>query len=191
MKKKMKLPHLFSTLILMTTIVVFSGCEKDDPEPPIVEELITTLNYTLTPDDGSAAVVFTFQDLDGDDGNDPVITTEMLSANTTYSGSIELLNESITPIEDITEEVAEEDEAHQFFFQSNTTGLNIAYNDTDPMGNPVGLISTLTTGAAATGSITITLRHEPDKDATGVSGGDIDNAGGATDIEVTFPIDVQ
>ncbi|HBK71516.1 MAG TPA: type 1 periplasmic binding fold superfamily protein, partial [Flavobacteriaceae bacterium] len=35
------------------------------------------------------------------------------------------------------------------------------------------------------------LRHEPNKSASGVSDGDITNAGGETDIEVIFNITVQ
>jgi len=69
--------------------------------------------------------------------------------------------------------------------------LSVAYDDKDANGNPVGLSSILTTGDAASGSITITLRHEPAKSASGVSNGDITNAGGETDIEVIFPINVQ
>ena len=41
------------------------------------------------------------------------------------------------------------------------------------------------------GSITVILKHKPMKTAANVSNGDISNAGGETDIEVTFPIDVQ
>jgi len=74
----------------------------------------------------------------------------------------------------------------------------------DADGNPVGLSSTLTTGAAGSGTLTVTLRHEPMKSATGVTlrhepmksatgvaDGDITNAGGETDIEIVFPVDVQ
>jgi hypothetical protein len=39
--------------------------------------------------------------------------------------------------------------------------------------------------------VVVTLRHEPDKGAAGVSGGDITNAGGDTDIEVTFPVVIE
>ncbi len=56
----------------------------------------------------------------------------------------------------------------------------------DGNGNPVGLTFNLTTGDATTGSVTIILRHEPMKDASGVSDGDITNAGGETDISVTI-----
>ena len=105
---------------------------------------------------------------------------------------MELLNETESPAENVTTEIQEEALDHQFFFQSSISNLNIAYNDVDANGNPIGLSSTLSTDSvAASGTITITLRHEPNKSANGVSGGDITNAGGETDIEVVFPIDVQ
>lgn len=186
----MKGNYLFLVLTLFVALA-FTACEKDDPVVPNEEELITTVNYTLTPADGSAAITLSFVDLDGDGGDAPSITGGTLSANQTYSGSLELLNEAESPSENITEEIEEEDVDHQFFFQSDVSNLTIAYNDMDGDGNPVGLRTTLTTGDATSGSLTIILRHEPSKSATGVSDGDITNAGGETDIEVTFSIDVQ
>jgi hypothetical protein len=176
--------------VALCAMFMFTACEKT-PDIANDEEVITTLKYTLTPSGGGAAVVLTFTDLDGDGGNAPVIVGGTLAANETYTGAIELLNESVTPAENVTEEIEEEDEEHQFFFATTISGLTIAYTDQDADGNPIGLASTLTTGAAGTGDVTITLRHEPSKSATGVSGGDITNAGGETDIEVTFPVDVQ
>ena len=186
----MKKNNLFLACIF-AFIVVFSGCDKDEPEIPNEEELITTLNYTLTPAGGGASITLSFKDTDGDGGNAPSITGGTLAANQTYSGEMALLNELESPAEDITEEIEEEDEDHQFFFQSNVTGLSISYDDQDGNGNPIGLSSSLSTGSAASGSLSIILRHEPNKSADGVMDGDIGNAGGETDIEVTFPIDVQ
>ena len=71
-------------------------------EIPNEEELITTVNYTLTPADGSAAITLSFVDLDGDGGDAPTITGGTLIANTTYTGTLELLNEAEMPVEDIT-----------------------------------------------------------------------------------------
>jgi len=62
----------------------------------------------------------------------------------------------------------------------------------DADGNPIGLDFIVTTDATTgTEAFTITLRHEPSKDAAGVSAGDITNAGGETDVEVTFNVTVQ
>ena len=102
-----------------------------------------------------------------------------------------MLNESESPVEDITLEVNEEAEAHQFFYQTSGQ-IAIAYNDTDNNGKPIGLKTVLTTANAGVGqSIKITLRHEPNKGASGVSTGNILNAGGETDIEVNFSLDVE
>lgn len=176
---------------LIAFVLLLSSCDKEDPVIPNEEELITTLTYTLTPAGGGAPVILSFVDLDGDGGNAPTLSSDAFAANQTYSGVLVLQNESISPVDNITLEIEEEAEEHQFFFQSTVTGLSIAYNDQDGNGNPIGLSSTLTTGAAGTGTLTIVLRHEPDKAASGVAGGDIVNAGGETDIQVTFDIDVQ
>jgi hypothetical protein len=170
--------------------LALTSCDKDDPEVPNEEELITTLVYTLTPQGGGTALEFRFTDLDGDGGNAPTITSDTLAANTVYTAAITLSNESETPTEDITEEVEEEDEEHQLFFAVDGANVTVAYADTDGV-NPVGLATTITTAAASTGTLMITLRHEPDKDASGVSGGDITLAGGETDIEVTFDVIIQ
>ena len=41
------------------------------------------------------------------------------------------------------------------------------------------------------GTITITLRHEPNKGGEGVSNGDITNAGGETDAQVSYNVSLQ
>jgi hypothetical protein len=179
--------------ILALCISIFlSNCDKKDPEIPNEEELITTMKYTLTPLTGGNTVIFSFKDLDGDGGSVPVITTGSLTPNTSYAGSIELLNELSQPVTDVSEEVYEEGTEHQFFFRA-TGGLavSIQYDDTDTDGKPLGLKTKLTTAAVSTGSLTITLRHEPDKAAQGVANGDITNAGGETDIEVTFNVQIK
>ncbi len=173
------------------TVLLFTACEKDDPEIPNEEELITTLIYTLTPDGGGTPIEFRFTDLDGDGGNDPVITTGTLAANTSYTGVITLLNETESPADVISDEVAEEADEHQFFFQVSGANVTVAYADADGNGNPIGIESTVSAGDASTGTLTITLRHEPNKSGDGVAAGDITNAGGETDIEVTFQVVIQ
>lgn len=179
-------------LLLLTAVLFFPSCEDDDPEIDNEEELITNMVITLMPQSGGTSVTLSFEDLDGDGGNAPTITGGTLAANTTYNGSISLENRSVSPAEDITEEVSEEDLEHQFFYlPSASLNLDARYADQDPDGNPLGLLFTLTTGQASTGTLTAILRHEPDKSASGVAGGDPTNAGGETDIEVDFPVTIQ
>ena len=173
-------------------LVIFAmglfSCEPNEPVDPNEEELITTFNVNL--EANGQSLTLNYQDLDGDGGNDPVITMDTLSANTTYSGSITLFNESVTPTEEITPEVFDEAEEHQFFFSSNGSS-SFTYKDQDNNNNPLGLSFELTTGNAASEILTFVLLHEPIKSNPGVSSGDITNAGGETDIEVSFNVVIE
>lgn len=178
--------------IACISAITFASCSDDNPTPTNEEEVITTMRITLTPVGGGSDIVLESQDLDGDGPNAPVVTGGTLSANTTYNATIVLLNETEDPAENITTEVAAEAEEHQFFYTA--TGINPTFTYTganDSNGNPVGITFSLASGSAGTGTITVTLRHEPNKDASGVSDGNVANAGGETDIEVTFDITVQ
>ncbi|MCD2258996.1 type 1 periplasmic binding fold superfamily protein [Psychroserpens luteolus] len=180
---------------ILCTSALITSCSNDDDNPPPVneEEVITTLTATLTPVGGGTEITLQTRDLDGDGPNPPVITVSgPLAVGTTYNGSLELLNETETPAELINTEILGEDDEHQFFFQSTNSIATFTYSDTDGDGNPLGLEFTLTTaGSAGSGNITIILRHELDKNATGVSDGDITNAGGDTDIQTSFTVMLQ
>jgi hypothetical protein len=180
---------LFGFLFMATVLSIFS-CQKEDPVIENEQEVITTLYYTLTASGGQTAV-FSFQDLDGDGGNAPIISVDSLQANTTYTGQIVLLNETETPADSISVEVLEEDLDHQFFFTTTNSNVSVSYNDLDSEGKPIGLQTEVTTGAAGHGTMTIVLKHEPNKSGANVSSGDMTNAGGETDIEVTFDVHVQ
>ncbi|MDA9638774.1 type 1 periplasmic binding fold superfamily protein [bacterium] len=178
----------FLKYALLASTLIFASCSDDDdtPEPVNEEEVITTLTVTL--DSGFDTVVMQYQDLDGDGPDAATVTVSgSLSANTTYDGSIILLNETESPAENITEEIEEEDLDHQFFYTVGS-GLDVAaeYGDADSEGNPLGLSFILNTGMASSGGLTFTLRHEPNKPNTG-----LENAGGETDIEVTFDVTVE
>ena len=184
----MKTVKFLSTTIFATALIF--SCSSDDdstPEPVLEEEVITTMTITLTAD-GQADVILQTQDLDGDGPDLPVVTVSgNLSSNTNYSGSITLLNETEDPAENMTEEIEEEDLAHQFFY-SVGSGLDAQtdYNDADSEGNPLGLDFVLSTYSASSGTITFTLRHEPNKPNMG-----LDDAGGETDIEAIFNVSIQ
>ena len=132
-------------LILMAFIFagLLTSCSDDDdggsPEPINEEEVITTMTVTLTDPDGTTKQ-FQITDSDGEGSNPPVLSADDLDANTVYAGSVEFLNELEDPAEDITEEVAEEDEEHQVFYvPSGGLNVDVEYLDLDPNGNPVGL----------------------------------------------------
>ena len=148
---------LHFTFLLIVSLSLTS-CDPDDPVIDNEEEVITTLVYALDPTDGGTEVFLIFTDLDGDGGEDPTIMSAPLAANTTYNGTLQVINQSDIPNEDVTLEIMEEEEDHQFFFQSNLSNINIEYNDNDANGDPVGIKSVLTTGEAEIGVLTITLK---------------------------------
>lgn len=171
-------------------ILMLSSCEKKDPVIPNEEELITTMIYKLTPVGGGDVVTFYFQDLDGDGGNAPIITSDPLLANTSYTGILQLLNETEMPAGDITAEVEKEGEHHQFFFTVDGNAIDntvIAYNDEDVNGNPLGISTTFTASDASSGTLSIVLRHQPLKP----NDGSLVDAGGQTDIQVIFDLIIQ
>jgi len=179
---------------LIGVVTVFSSCDKD-PVVPNEEELITTVSYILTPVTTGEKVTFTFIDIDGNGGNNPIISvTGELKAGATYNGALTLLNEDESPVENISDEVLEEDEDHQVFYDVSGGAAGkvvINYDDKDANNQPVGLKTKVSVTAAGTGKLKITLRHLPNKSATGVSTGSITNAGGETDIEVNFDIVIK
>ncbi|TXF89037.1 type 1 periplasmic binding fold superfamily protein [Neolewinella aurantiaca] len=177
-------------LFAFVLIIFANGCSDDDD--PIIEneeEVITRVTWTLTPTDAAnETVAFSFVDADGDGGNAPVITsTGTMAANATYDAVVSFANED----EEIDPEIMEEDEEHQVFYPvSSGLNLTLSYEDMDSDGNPIGLLTSVSTGDASTGSVQVILRHEPAKGSAAT----IDNpdaAGGETDVEVTFDVSIQ
>ncbi len=69
--------------------------------------------------------------------------------------------------------------------------MDWSYLDNDTKGKPLGLSLHVYTPTAGSGTLIVTLRHQPNKNAAGVDLGDLTNAGGETDVEVTFQVTVQ
>lgn len=191
----------FLTLALGIALV---SCEDDDTEetPPTQNdpEVITDLVLNFTDPDTQESLEFRFSDPDGPGGNAPTIDDIELLNQVGYQLSLSVLDASDpNDVEDITEEIEEEDEEHQFFYVTGGNAddvVTISYDptDVDDDGNPIGLRTNWVTSGTSTGSetVTVVLRHEPNKSAPGASDGVLsDEVGGETDIEVTFNLTVQ
>lgn len=166
------------------------GCNPD--EDPLIEneeELITSVTLTLLPADGvGETVVYGFSDPDGDGGDLPMMSsTGTLLAGKAYTGQVSFGG----PEGAIDAEIVEEGTDHQVFYVT-TADIAFAYlsgaSDLDANGNPIGMRVEATTGIAGTGMLTVTLRHEPTK---GFAIDRPDQAGGETDVEVSFPVVIQ
>lgn len=197
MKTIQKSKHLKFYALALVAALTFSSCSNDDDnaDPVNEEELITTVTAIYTPVGGGTAVTLQYKDLDGEGANAPVLTiSSAFEKNKTYNGAVTFKNELANPVEDITPEILEEGDEHQLFYQKTGTLNPFTYgtatSNFDKNGKPIGLQSVFVTTDAASGTLTITLRHEPNKSAANVAAGDITNAGGSTDAEVSFPISV-
>lgn len=187
---KMKTIKLLAFLFISS--LAFTGCSDDDDDHggddhDHEEEVITTLTYTLT--DGTDTITLTFEDLDPDDSVDGVATVSgNLKANTDYTGELTVLNktDSDDPAH-IQEEIEGEAEDHELFYTTTVANVTISKTDEDGNGNPLGFTTNLKTGAAGTGTITVVLKHEPKKP----NDGSVADAGGNTDIEATFTVEVE
>ncbi len=178
--------------LLAFGLFIFASC-NDDPVIENQEEVITDLVVTLTPTDGGDSKTLIFNDDDGDGGNAPSIVGTSLAPNTTYDAVIVVsgFEEGEDEKEDITIEILAEADEHQFFFQATGLSIDFEYADTDSANRPIGQQFRLITREAGSGTVLVTLLHEPTKDAAGVADGDITNAAGETDVAVTFPVTVE
>jgi hypothetical protein len=190
---------LFRLLPFILCLAVQSCKEHEIHDPVNEEELITTIQLRFTKWDElgqPAGEISNFSWRDVDAMGNPEIDAIVLDAHATYSMAVIIMDESKTPAKkktpakNITEEIQAESSEHQFFFPVEGAQISIQYNDSDNSGKPVGLENIVSIEHESTGSLTVILRHQPDKNATGVIDGDPTNASGETDIEAVFPITI-
>jgi len=187
--------HWLIALVLLTASLTWWGCE-DDPASPgegNEQELITKVVLTLTESGTGTKVSAIYNDADGPGGAAPSIGALTLKAGSSYSGQIELFDESKSPAVNLTEEVAKEADAHQFFYtpQGELVGrLTITITDKDSKNLPLGLAFTVTVsaGPAVTGSaansLNVVLSHY---DRVTKNGRDRSNE---TDIDINVPVSI-
>lgn len=178
--------------VFFFSILFTAACSKDDTPQPEEQELITSLRLTLT-DTAGAATTFTYKVENGFGSTSPgtvQIDTVALTAGATYNAELAVLNEKASPVEDITPEIISESDDHLFFLDvarsTGVSGLLLTITDmsTDSQGRIFAQKFNVIAGAAGSGTLTITLLHEP----ANKSAGTLADAGGETDLEAVFPV---
>ncbi|UII28001.1 hypothetical protein LVD15_06140 [Fulvivirga maritima] len=189
--------------VLLLFTVLFTSCSDDDvPEAENEEEVINKITLTFTPAQGGDVVTATYLDPDGE-GTEPATQEDIvLQANTEYELTMSLKNTVGDENEEITDEINEESDAHMFFF-GFTEGLftdpqgtgnigagnrnnDVNYEDVDVNALPVGLITSWTTGDAASGDFRIVLKHQPNLKSQSTTTED-----GLSDVDLTWNIEVE
>lgn len=183
----MKKQHVFE-VGLFVLFLLMQGCKKDPVTDPNEGELITTVRVKLKEKVSGAERVFEFKDLDGEGGAAPQkFDTIRLTRSANYDCTLQLLNESVNPAEDITQEVLAEADDHQFYLTPTQSLVTISILDKDGKGLPLGIASAwMASSNAGSGVVNITLKHKPGKKAAGdlVSKGE-------TDISLDFQLRIQ
>jgi hypothetical protein len=199
-------------IALAAILLVVSGCHKDDKtdEVKIADpvEAITKATLTFTPTTGDA-VIATATDPDGT-GSQKIASDGIvnLMKGTTYVLTIALTNELAAPGTsgyDVSKEVENEGDEHQFFFAWNglfsdpvgtgniddktgTVNYSGGSNSKDKNGLALGLTTTWTT-ASTPGfgrDFRVLLKHQPNLKSVN-SNADT----GETDLDVVFTINAQ
>jgi len=185
--KKFLRPYL--AFLLMGSLLTTTSCGDDDDPIPADNEEITTVKLTMEPQGKEGNIVTaTIKDLDGKGPGAPTKETLLLKANTTYTTELTLLNENETPTEEVHDEVLAEGADHQVFYTPSSANLlTVTVTDKDSQNRPIGLSSTIVTGAAGTGKLKVVLKHQ--KGTKAAAPGDATK--GETDVEVEFDVIVQ
>jgi hypothetical protein len=191
----------FILLASFSAILAFSSCNSDDPAAENEGEVITDVTLKFTEVDPVAGLGTPFEvkasDPQGlESGSTPTIGTINLKKGKTYRLEISIFNGIAN--EDITEEIEEEKEEHQFYFLGTAfVGSPVGaytYGDEDANGNPVGLLGSVTlipTPGFNNATFRLILRHDLDKNFPGANNPHwqtFTQAGGESDLDITFPV---
>ncbi|WP_297336094.1 hypothetical protein [Algoriphagus sp.] len=197
----MKTYHKLPIYALSISLFAFASCESEDPVIENDGEVITDVNLNFTELDASGNEVgtpltFNASDAEGIEVGNALTTDDIeLEAGKTYRLDIEVLN-SIEN-EDITEEILEEGDEHQFYFlgsafEGSSAPLTYAYDDES--GELIGVSGIVTVSSSPgfnNAQFRVVLRHDLNKDFPGATNPSFSNfteAGGESDLDVTFPL---
>lgn len=162
---QMKTTKLFTILILVMSML--SACSDDDnPEEVLEEEFITDVQLTFTNNaDPNDTVILTSNAPDGQDGASTENRIGSFTAGATYSLSLSVLNAQETPADDVlNDDIIPEADEHFFTFAVNGLDISMSRDASDidaANGTKLGVNTTWVANTVSTGSLEITLVHEP------------------------------
>jgi hypothetical protein len=177
----------------------FASCKSEDPTQENDGEVITDVTLKFQELDASNALVgsvlsFKASDPQGIEvGKTPTIQSISLAKGKKYQMTIEVTNG--IKGEDITQEILTEAAAHQFFFLGQVFESNIfSIQYADAGGAALGLKNTVTVSISPgtnNSNMRVVLRHDLNKNFPGATSPTFANfaqAGGETDLDLTFPV---
>jgi len=188
-----------SLYLLALMVFGFASCKSEDPTQENDGEVITDVTLKFQELDASNALVgsalsFKASDPQGIEvGKTPTIQSISLAKGKKYQMTIEVTN--AIKGEDITQEILTEAAAHQFFFLGQVFDSNIfSIQYADAGGVALGLKNTVTVSISPgtnNSNMRVVLRHDLNKNFPGATSPTFANfaqAGGETDLDLTFPV---
>jgi len=183
----MKLNQKLTWAFLFGVATLFVQCKDSGTAVEADEnELITSVTLSFKEAGTGVTTAFSYKDADGDGGSLPTkFDTVSLKANTEYTLTVAFLDESKTPTDDITGEIADESYDHLLVYTPTPSSLlTYTYGDKDKNNFPIGLTGTAKAGTAGIGKLKVQLRHQPgSKNGTATPGSD--------DVNLDFNLKVK
>ncbi len=161
------------------------SCSRADMDVHDDNEAITTVELTFSPISGSEKE----QQYYWRQGvGEPIF----LNKNTTYDVSVAFLNESGLKVQDLTEEVEEESDAHLVVLRPDPKDLfSLISTDKDSKGRKLGLKNKIKfKDAGVSGALRVILLHQPPVNGKETKDG-VNESIGSTDVDVNFSILVR
>lgn len=175
------------SLVAVLGLLTFSSCKKEDPvhEHDQEEYDKIVVNFIKLNANGNETNDTTAITLDAHGDATPSSIT--LGSDQSYRVMMNLYSHD----ESINAEIIADADEHQFFFFANPSTAIATYEYRD---GQIGLDGKMTFQGVGNANLNIILRHGLDKthaDALPYNNPNYRNAGGADDLNITFPVHIQ
>jgi hypothetical protein len=181
------------SVVLLAVVVFVSSCRTttEPPKDELEEILPNIVTLTLSSPQGNSTVIWRSTSTSAGVGTATVrIDTLVLATGRTYTGAIAAVNDTKTPVVDLTEDYRSLANEHQFFYAvSGDAQSRVTITITDKDGNnlPLGLQYTVavSSGEGTRGTLNVVLGHYDDVKKDGKT------RSPESDIDITFPIVIR
>ena len=170
--------------LICVSLALLNSCKNESTHS--TNEYITTVKLVAQNLTTNTTDTFEYVNFNETKPNPPsYVDTIRLQAKTSYAIQVILLNESLNPVENMTDTIIARADDHLMVYNIDPTPLfSLKIQDKDSKGLPLGLMSTWATADTTNGWLRMILRQQPgNKNGT--------ETPGVTDFEADFPVSVH
>lgn len=186
MKKYYPLNQWLITLIIVSALS-FAACDQDNTSAAVNEpETITTVTLSIYDQEAQNSFFATYTDPDGPGGEAATVEPISFEAGKAYQLLVLFYDDSGQEEVSMNAQLEYERLDHQVCFTTTGVVPEPLPQDFDENGNPVGKENFFGPKEAGSGSLQVTLLHQPDKAATDPC------ASGIVDVQtLAFPVTIN